>query len=179
MQSMIKASLILLILTAGPAPAEVVDSAPGGFTITNRVTVGSKPAKAFNAIMKIGNWWSSEHTYFGQARNMRLDNNVGGCFCEVKGKQQVLHGTVVYIDPGKAIRIRASLGPLQERGVAGALTFHVKAVEKGAEIEMTYGAGGYYPGGLDKVAPIVDSVLSLTANRLARYVDTGNPEDAK
>lgn len=179
MQFMIKASLILLMLYCVPVTAAVVDSAPNGFTVTNRVTVSTTPAKAYDAIFRIGNWWSSEHTFFGQSKNMRLENNIGGCFCEVKWKQQVLHGTVVYIDPGKTIRISTALGPLQEQGVAGALTFQVKPAADGAEIEMTYRVGGYMPGGLDKIAPIVDSVQSMIAARLGRYVDTGNAEEKK
>ena len=37
-------------------------------------------------------------------------------------------------------------------------------------------AGGYAPGGLDALAPVVDMVLGTQVARLKRPIDTGRPE---
>lgn len=172
-------TIILLSLLVSYSSAEVVDSAANGFTITNHAAVQSNPTRAYAAIVKIGSWWSSEHTFFGNAKHMSLDPNVGGCFCEVDWKQQVRHGTVIFVDPGKLLRISTALGPFQDQGIAGVLTFVLSPTQNGSDIEMTYRAGGYFPGGLEKIAPVVNSVLSEQIQRLKRFIDTGTPEEKK
>lgn len=171
--------VILLLLVAPFSGAEVIDSAANGFTITNHAAVQTDANRAYAAILKIGNWWSSEHTFFGNAKHMSLDPNVGGCFCEVDWKQQVRHGTVIFIDPGKILRISTALGPFQDQGISGVLSFVLAPSQNGIDIEMTYRAGGYFSGGLDKVAPAVNGVLSEQIQRLKRYIDTGSPEEKK
>lgn len=156
--------------------AAVVDSASDGFTVTNTVVASVVPDKAYDSILKIGNWWSSEHTYFHDAKHLSIDPNQGGCFCEIDWKRQVRHGTVIFVDRGKMLRLSTALGPLQEHGVSGVLTFKITPAEKGADIEMTYRVGGYFPGGLDKIAPVVDQVLGEQLARLERYINTGSPE---
>jgi uncharacterized protein YndB with AHSA1/START domain len=168
-------AIVLSGLFVEPTKAEVIDSSVQGFTITNKVTVSASSDKVYDAIVKIGNWWSPDHTYSGNSKNLSIEPVPGGCFCEIASKLQVRHGTVVFVNPGKLLRISTALGPLQEQGVSGALTFSIKPVEKVSEIEMTYRAGGYFQGGLDKIAPPVDSVQKEQLHRLKQYLDTGNP----
>jgi len=159
--------------------AGVVDSAANGFTIANKVIVKGTSQKAFDSIVKIGDWWSSAHTYTGNAKNMKIDLKAGGCFCETDGKQQVQHGTVVNVNPGKLLRLNAALGPFQEQGAVGALTFEIADAPEGVTVTMTFRAGGYFPQGMDKIAPGVDQVLVEQIGRLKLYIETGSPEEAK
>jgi hypothetical protein len=49
--------------------------------------------------------------------------------------------------------------------------------EKDGRTTLTqiYFVGGYFPGGLDKLAPAVDGVLGEQLARLKSYVETGKP----
>ncbi len=69
--------------------------------------------------------------------------------------------------------MRGGLGPLQAMGVAGAMTFDLKASGEGTEITLTYIVGGYAPGegGLGAIAGAVDGVVRGQLESLARYVD--------
>ena len=100
----------------------------------------------------------------------------GGCFCEkLPNGGAVEHGRVVNIVPGSLLRLSSALGPLQELAVAGAWTWQIEAT-KGAPgqvstLTMTYAVGGYAPGGLDKLADIVDQVISAQVSFLKAYVE--------
>ncbi len=59
------------------------------------------------------------------------------------------------------------------------MTWKFDAQEKGTTIEVRYAVGGYSPGGLKEVAPLVDGVLRAQLDRYQRYVDTGKPEAPK
>jgi len=170
-------ALLFFALPAGPARADVLESAAHGFVVKSMVTVAAAPDAAYRAFANIGLWWDSEHTYSGDAKNLSLDPKPGGCFCEaMPDGGGIKHLEVVYTSPGKTIRMAGALGPLQETGVAGSLTMEFAAAGDSTRIDLTYGAGGFYRGGLDQLAPIVDSVLHGQLVRLKSYVDAGSPQ---
>ncbi|HEY3158548.1 MAG TPA: hypothetical protein VGJ78_06270 [Vicinamibacterales bacterium] len=75
--------LALLILTAAPAEATVVDAAAGGFTVRQTVEVSASAAAAYRTLVdRVGEWWQSDHTFSGSAANLSIDARPGGCFCE-------------------------------------------------------------------------------------------------
>lgn len=177
------------LLLAGAAGAAVVDSADHGFTVHSAVEVAAAPGPIYiTLVQQVGAWWDSEHTFSGDAANLTIDPRPGGCFCErLPDGGGVLHLTVVYAAPGKLLRLRGGLGPLQGTSATGSLTFALSPVE-GAEgriaesrtrVELTYQVGGYLPGGLGGWAAGVDRVLGEQLGRLARYVETGSPEPAE
>lgn len=43
-------------------------------------------------------------------------------------------------------------------------------------MELTYNVGGYAPGGLKPLAPLVDSVLAEQVKRLKAFVETGRAQ---
>jgi hypothetical protein len=105
---------------------------------------------------------------------MSIAPQAGGCFCEkLPGGGGVEHGRVVNIVPGRLLRLETALGPLQELGVAGSLTWQVAAGGQAAQstLTMTYVVGGYSAGGLDKLAPLVDQVLSQHVQFLKARVE--------
>ena len=160
-----------------PALAEVVDSSASGFSIRIAADVDAAPAAVYRAIAQVGSWWNPDHTWSGSAANLSLDNRAGGCFCEKLPTGSVQHMVVVYIDGTKTLRLAGGLGPLQSLGVAGSLTFLVNPGTDGkTRLEVTYNVGGYVPGGLAQLAPVVDEVLRGQVERLGKYAVTGRPQ---
>ncbi len=173
--------LLLLVLLA--TTGEVVDSSASGFTSRNIIRVGAPANTAYRALTEnVDRWWDPAHTYTGDSKNLSLDATAGGCFCEtLPDGGSVEHMRVVNVEPGKTLRLRGGLGPLQSRAVAGAMTFSFEASGPSGpsdpsgnvtQITLTYTVGGYYPGGLDKLAEAVDGVLRGQLERLAAYAET-------
>ena len=169
-----------LMMFGGAAAAEVVDSGPGGFTVRTTVHVAAPADKVYAALVQPARWWTSEHTFSGDARNLSLDAQPGGCFCEtLKNGGGVRHQTVVYVDPGRVLRLRGPLGPLQGLAVDGALTFALKPAGDGVDLQETYAVAGYAKDGLAAWPAPVDGVLAEQLGRLKRLVETGRPDEAK
>ena len=174
------AALIALICVAAPARAEVTSASPSAFVIQAEADVAASPAETWRRLLRVEHWWNSAHTYSGDARRLSLDPRAGGCWCERWGEgQSVEHMRVVLVMENEGIRtLRAvgGLGPLQEMGVNGVLTFTVAPLASGAKITMTYRVTGDAALGLDQIAPGVDGVLLEQFGRLSRYSATGSPE---
>jgi hypothetical protein len=79
-------------------------------------------------------------------------------------------------DAVRTLRTVGGLGPLQEMGVNGVLTFTVAPHEAGSRLTMTYRVAGDGALNLDRLAPLVDSVLMEQFGRLARYSASGSPD---
>ncbi len=167
----LRAGLLLLVLAgAAPARADVTDKASNGFTVKVVLDVAAPPETVYTSLVRdVGEWWDKDHTYSGDAKNLSIAAAPGGCFCETLPGGGVQHGTVVYVAPGRMLRIAGSLGPLQEAGVSGAMTWLMEKGGSGSKLTFTYSAGGYYPGGLDQLASIVDGVLTHQAQLLKAY----------
>lgn len=167
--------VIIALLSASPAAAEVKSVTDIGFEVTKTVVVRGDPKQVYEMLGKPGLWWSSQHTYSGDARNMTLSLRAGGCFCETIPKDggEIEHGRVVYAHPGQALRLSAALGPLQGEGVAGALTWSLKKVDGGTQVSQSYVVGGYVRGGPKQWASIVDAVVGEQLDRLKARIDSG------
>ena len=165
------------LLGTGDARGEVLESTPSGFALKTTVTVAAWRPKVYEALTGVGRWWDKAHTYSGDAKNLTLDPRPGGCFCEALPPQGggVQHAMVVLANPGKTLRMVGGLGPLQDSGLAGALTFELADRGAGTEITMSYSVGGYRQGGLESLAPVVDSVLGAQLARLKSYAERGVP----
>jgi uncharacterized protein YndB with AHSA1/START domain len=173
-------SCLALVLSVAAAPfvaADVADVGDNGFTLKSTLRLSVPPEKAWAAAVEVGKWWSSEHTYSGDAANLTLDARPGGCWCEKLpgGSAGVQHMTVVFASPGKSLRLAGGLGPLQSMGVAGSMTWTFAPAEKGTTVQLTYAVGGYTPGGFKDLAPGVDSVLKAQLGRFKNYAETGKP----
>ena len=166
---------------AQDARAEIVSATPAGFSIRHVVEAPSvSPPTVWAALADIGKWWDPEHTYSQDARNLTLDMAVRGCLCERTGLYAgVEHAHVIYVQPPKMLRLSGALGPLQQFGVNGALTWQIEVAGGGSRITLTYNVGGYADRPLSEWAPLVDEVLSTQAKRFGRFITTGSPEAAK
>ena len=163
------------VAVAVGARAEVIDSQPGGFTVSRTLPVAAPVAKVWSVLTTPSAWWDPEHSYSHDAKNMTLDLRPGGLWIEKLPGGGVVHMTVVYSVPNRALRLEGALGPLQSMGVQGHLTFALSEKDEITTLTETYDVGGHAPGGLDKLAAPVDGVLTQQMHRLKRVVETGNP----
>jgi uncharacterized protein YndB with AHSA1/START domain len=160
------------LASPGRAVADVIDRSAGGFTVKTTVQVAAPGDRVFRALVDVGSWWSKDHTFSGDARNMSIAAQPGGCFCEkLPNGGGVEHGRVVNVRPGALLRLDTALGPLQELGVSGSMTWQIAASGAGTTVTMTYVVGGYAPGGLDKIASPVDQVLTQQVQSLKAYAE--------
>ena len=134
--------------------------------------ITAAPAAAFAGIVDVSKWWENSHTYSGSAKNMSIAPKAGGCFCEtIPPDGEVQHGVVVFVQPGKVLRLTGALGPMQSAGIAGALTFTLKPAGEGTEITLVYNAGGYMRGGIEAIAGPAGGMLGAQVASLKSYLD--------
>jgi hypothetical protein len=168
--------VIALAAAALPATAEVVSAAGNGFEVRETVHTAASADKAYAALVQPAHWWNSDHTFSGNAANLVLDARAGGCWCEtLPGGGSVEHLRVVYVSPGKVLRLRGALGPLQRLAVDGVMTWSVQGGAEGADISMTYAIGGYAKDGFEELSKGVDHVLGEQLERLKKLLDGEAP----
>lgn len=156
-------------LLGGVARADVKTSAPDGLVIQIKAEVALDRDDAWARLLNISAWWNASHTYSGDARAMNIDAKAGGCWCELWSGGEVEHGRVVMVMPKEAIRFDTALGPLQEMGVVGALTFTLSEGSSPTKTAITadFKVSGSSLSGLDKLAPVVDGVIAEQVKRFA------------
>lgn len=169
--------LLLLAALLPAARAETSAVSASGFTVTQVLVVDAEPDRVWAAFTQLPNWWNSAHSWSGQAANMSLDAQAGGCWCERWGNgQSAVHGLVLAVQPGSMLRLRAELGPLQQLPVVGVLTFGAAKRDGATRLRITYRVGGPADAELDKLAAAVDGVMAEQARRLKAYIETGRPQ---
>ena len=166
------ATLAFAPLTGEWASAEVVAALANGLEIHETAHTSASPDKVYAALLLPAQWWNPEHTFSGNAANLSLDARAGGCWCEtLPDGGSVEHLRVVYVQPGKLLRLRGALGPFQGLAVDGVMTWTVKGVAGGTDISFTYVVGGYAKDGLAGMAGMTDKVLGGQVDRLKRFVE--------
>ncbi len=155
--------------------ADVQTAAEQNMSVQATVTVKATPEAAWEHLLKIGTWWSGDHTWSGDAKNLTLNAVPGGGFDEsLPGNGFVRHMQVIYSAPGKKLRMTGLLGPLQEHALQGTMTISLKSEGDKTTILTTYNVAGHFPGGLEKLAPLVDQVITEQFTRLEKRID-GTP----
>ena len=156
--------------------ADVIDSAPNGFTVRHEITTSAEPDALWDALTgPVGRWWHPDHTYSGDAANLTLDATPLGCFCEATGNGgSVVHLTVTFVQPRETLRLTGGLGPLGLMGVDGNMTISILHGAEATVLQLVYSVGGYSPQGFANIAPAVDRVLGEQLERLAAYAETGS-----
>jgi hypothetical protein len=172
------ATSTLALGSAAPAAAEVVAVSDAGFTVKHSIVAAADKTAVWKALLAPAKWWSSAHTWSGQADNLYLDAQATGCFCEKLPRPadapadqrmgSVEHMHIVYADPQAGIlRMTGGLGPLQGEALGGIMTIKLTAVVGGTRIDVEYAVGGLLRIKGDAIAPAVDSVLGQQFGRLA------------
>jgi hypothetical protein len=163
---------ITLLLIPLRLHADVQSAAEQNMTVQITLTVKGTPEAAWENLLKVGTWWSSDHTWSGDSKNLTLNAVPGGGFDEsLPGSGFVRHMQVIYSDPGKKLRMTGVLGPLQEHALQGTMTISLKAEGDTTIISTTYHVAGHFPGGLEKLAPLVDQVITEQFTRLGKQID--------
>lgn len=169
------AAAVLAGAGAGVARAEVTDTSPAGFEVVEKATISAPQHKIWDALLRPGHWWSSQHTFSGDARNLAIDG--AGCLCETLPHGAVRHMTITYADGKSRLVLFGGLGPLQSTGASGHMAFVLAPGAAGTDVTLSYDVGGYAKGGLAQTyAQPVDKVLGEQLGRLKKYVETGKPE---
>ena len=165
----------MLCLLAARAHAEVERAASDSFVIVFNQSINATPAGVYSAITRVDQWWSSDHTYSGDASNLSLGADAGGCWSERWKDGSVDHGRVILAMRDKLLRVQTALGPLQGKAVNGVLTFQLKPEQGSTLLTLFYRVNGSAASALDKDAPVVDKVLGEQFARLVRYIEKGKP----
>nr|WP_295107047.1 SRPBCC family protein [uncultured Caulobacter sp.] len=170
MKTMIAA--LALLAAAGAARAEGTDAAATGFQVRREVVIAAPANAVWATLVTPAKWWASDHTWSGSAANLSLGAASGGCFCErLPSGGSVLHATTIYAAPGQKLVLSGALGPMQSSGATGALTFLLAEKDGKTTVTVTYDVGGYFRGGIDKIAKPVDGVLGQQVQGLKRAAE--------
>lgn len=157
----------LLFLLSPVLSAEVMHSAPDGFELKVEAEVDGSKQEVYEQFLRVYEWWDGDHSWFGKASGFSLDARAGGCFCEVDGDKSVMHMQVSFVDPGNRVAMIGGLGPLQDLGLYGAMSWNFEVLsDTRTKVVHTYRVMGYYPDGLEELAVAVDRVQTLQVSRL-------------
>ena len=163
------------LLVAQPAIAEVTEVSDTGFTTTTSGATQLSASDVWSILVRPEEWWSGEHTWSGNSRNLTLAAEAGGCLCEtLPAGGSAEHMRVLYAQPGKLLRLSGALGPLQGEALVGTLTIELDQRDGTTHIEWTYVVGGHARFPLKSVAPAVDGVMSEQLNRLLSLIQFGD-----
>ncbi len=166
----------IILLGPGWASAEVADSSLDGFTVKTSLTIQASPDEVYRRLVhNVGDWWSPQHTFSGDARNLTIDEKPMGCFCETVGQGAARHMEVLRFVPGKTLVLSGAIGPLQSLAAAATMTIQLSPGDTGTTMDVTYAVAGYTPAGIDSWAAPVDSVLTEQFTRLKNFVEHGSP----
>ncbi|MEO7248026.1 MAG: SRPBCC family protein [Novosphingobium sp.] len=189
MRSLFLPIIAAAILGAAPAGAEVLQSSDAGFVVREVVEVPADNWASWAALTAPAKWWSSDHTWSGKAENLYIDSQATGCFCELmpvpagapEGTRRASaeHMHVVQSVPGKVLRMKGALGPLQSEAVEGVLTITLKTTPKGTRILWEYAVGGYMRFKPEVISKGVDGVLAAQAASLGKLLGAADMPQAE
>ncbi len=185
------AAALAVAMPVSPAAAEVVSTTDDGFVTRATAEVAAEPLAVWLALTKPGEWWNSDHTWSGDAANMTLTPQAGGCFCEKlpgdDGEEgfamdgSAHHATVVQAFPLRVLRLRGGLGPLQGEPATGILTITLKEVDGGTRVLWEYNVGGPMRYEIGEISGAVDAVMTQQLVGLRDHLgalETNDADDA-
>ena len=166
-----------LIALATPAAAEVVAVSERSFITHDEAVVEADPKQVWLQLISPARWWNSAHTWSGDAANLTLKPQAGGCFCEripessdmtrITLEGSVEHLRVIHAFPESALRMSGALGPLQSEPVTGVLTIVLSPNKDGTKIVWEYAVSGAMRFELPTISKAVDGVMTEQLDRLA------------
>jgi len=175
-----------LLAFSGAIRAELTSVGPGGFAVKHVFTSQQQPAAVYQALLNISQWWHPDHSWSGDAANLYIREELGGCFCErlpaASGNDDapaspagsVEHLRIFHLNPNREIRLDGSLGPLSEMPVQGRMIWKIEAGESGSTVTFSYLVHGFLEGGFEGIAGAVDGVIGQQASRLEQLLK--NPD---
>lgn len=165
----------LLAALSSPAFAEVKAASDTGFNSVHIATVNATPDEIWKRLLSPKDYWNKAHSWSGSSAGFYIDAQANGCFCELfqeadeNGKLKTVgsveHMRVIFVQPGRVLRMQGALGPLQSEAVIGTLTVAMeRAMERAKDnattrVSFSYVVGGYMRYKVSEIAPAVDKVL--------------------
>lgn len=169
------AVLLALVLPAAAAQAEVIAASPSHFIVRHRMEHAASGTQVVEALGQVSRWWNGEHTYSGQAANLRLGLRAGGCFCEEWEGHSIEHARVLYVRRDVMVRLQGGLGPLQALGAQGVLDIGSVTADGKRHLQLSYRVSGSPDMKLDQSAAVVDRVMGEQFDRLANFLTARMP----
>lgn len=167
LKSAFAAIVALGLSLAAPAGAEVVERRAEGFILRFAADRETSAGDVILAIENIGGWWDSAHTYSGDAANMTMALEPGGCFCEALPDGTTFeHGRVRVLDDVHLV-LDAPLGPLKDRATRAELTFSWPDAGTGVAVTMTFVVEG---PGLGAAADAVNGAMDVQFGRFLGHL---------
>jgi uncharacterized protein YndB with AHSA1/START domain len=159
------AALVAPCLT-GPVAAEIVSSSQTHYVLRFEAPSPLPPERLWQRLVTPSSWWHPDHTYSGDAGNLTLDARAGGLWQEQWASGAVAHGTVVYIEHAKTLRLEAPFGPLQALGAHAIWTISLSPHEDGTLVVFDEIATAPQGSNMVEMAKAVDFVKSEAMRRL-------------
>ena len=168
MKNLLTKCVTVLLLSSSPVAAEVLHSGDNGFSVSHTISTEAETFVAYRTMTShIDQWWNGDHSWSGDATNLYMDIELGGCFCErLPGGGKVEHLRIIYLSPGSEIRFDGALGPLQQMAVEGRMIWKIETEGDGSKISFTYLVHGFSQEGFAGLAPAVDGVIGEQLARL-------------
>lgn len=151
-----------------------------GFSTLHAADVLAKPEDVWKRLLAPKDWWNPAHSWSGSTEGFYIDPQAGGCFCElfqekdkdgkIATKGSVEHMRVIFSQPGKVLRMRGSLGPLQAEAATATLTIAMEPLKSGSgtRVSFSYVVGGYMRFKTADIGPAVDAVLREQFDRMIK-----------
>jgi hypothetical protein len=160
------------VAAAAPASAEVVSRSADGFTLRFAVGVEAAPEDVVSAVSELPQWWDPAHTYTGDASNLSLAFQQGGCWCEKLADGTVFEHAVVTGITADRVTMNAALGPLHDKATKAELTFGSGPENRGRLVTIDFVVEG---PGLGVMADGVNIVMDQAFDRLIHQIEYGEP----
>lgn len=140
-----------------------------GLTIENTAWVDADPQAVWKAFVEDADkWWPDEEAWRGRGDAPRAIVPLA------RHRKPNLH--VLSVEPGRRMRLRDDVGPLQGMGEQhGALEWCFAEENGGTRITLRYGTHDYLPDDISELAMAVDEVQAERLQGLARYLRSGGP----
>lgn len=155
------------ILACAAAHADIVESSDSHYVLRHEATSPLAPDALWARLVVPSSWWHPDHTYSGDAGNLALDPRAGGLWREAWEGGSVVHGSVLYVDEGRTLRLYAPFGPLQGLGVYTVWTITISPEGDGSKVVFDEISTGAPSADLDELAKAVDFVKTEAITRLA------------
>jgi len=170
-------AVALLIGLASTAAADVLQQSPEGFTLRLERTLPRSSAEVYAGLQQLPRWWNPAHSFSGSAANLSLELRAGGCFCERWEGGSVEHLHVIVALPGREVRLRGALGPLQQLPVNGLMQWRIVPQGEKTVLTWEYRVWGNADNQLQRIAGAVDGVLAEQLGALVQYLQASPPAE--
>jgi len=171
MKSLAATILTAGLLTSATASAEILSASETHLVLRHEAVSALPPDRLWRRLINPTAWWHPDHTYSGDATNLTLDVQAGGLWREDWDDRSVSHGRVLYVEPGRMLRMEAPFGPLQELGAYTIWTITIAPAEEGSVVVFDEVSTGPPTANMAEIAKAVDFVKGEAIRRLVTTSD--------